>query len=152
MSCVLHPLHNILYSYSRADLLSSLPSLFPFYFASQGPSLRAVPWRSLAKSRPVWAIVVAHFCNNWGFYTLLACLPTFIHQTLGFDLETVSLPLFCIDSKQWMWRLQSLAMIQCNFVGPQTLKFLKIFPSLSLSLSLSIAALFYVILCVAYCF
>lgn len=27
---------------------------------------------------PVWAIVSAHFCENWGFYTLLTQLPTFM--------------------------------------------------------------------------
>jgi len=27
---------------------------------------------------PVWAIVCAHFCENWGFYTMLTQLPTFM--------------------------------------------------------------------------
>lgn len=29
-------------------------------------------------SPPVWAIVAAHFSENWGFYTMLTQLPTFM--------------------------------------------------------------------------
>lgn len=39
----------------------------------------------LFKSKAVWAIVVAHFCNNWSLYVLLSWLPTFVTQGLGFD-------------------------------------------------------------------
>jgi len=38
-----------------------------------------------ARSKPVWAIVVAHFCNNWSLYVLLSWLPTFVNQGLGVD-------------------------------------------------------------------
>ena len=41
-------------------------------------------------SPAVLAIVVAHFCNNWGFYTLLTCLPTFLKETLCLDIAEVS--------------------------------------------------------------
>ena len=38
-----------------------------------------------ARCRPVWAIVVAHFCNNWSLYVLLSWLPTFVNKGLGVD-------------------------------------------------------------------
>ncbi|KAL1131947.1 hypothetical protein AAG570_011558, partial [Ranatra chinensis] len=44
------------------------------------------PWKEFLKSLPVWAIVCAHFCENWGFYTLLTQLPTFMKDTMNFDL------------------------------------------------------------------
>ncbi|XP_066907843.1 vesicular glutamate transporter 3 [Halyomorpha halys] len=44
------------------------------------------PWKEFVKSMPLWAIVMAHFCENWGFYTLLTQLPTFMKDTLNFDL------------------------------------------------------------------
>ncbi|XP_071455292.1 sialin-like [Hetaerina americana] len=44
------------------------------------------PWKKIITSMPVWAIVISHFCENWGFYTLLTQLPTFVKDTLGFDL------------------------------------------------------------------
>ncbi len=37
------------------------------------------------RSKPVWAIIVAHFCNNWSLYVLLSWLPTFVTQGLGVD-------------------------------------------------------------------
>ena len=48
----------------------------------------------------IWAIVVCHFCANWGTYVLLAWMPTYINKGLGVDFASVgifrhdSLPLF----------------------------------------------------------
>ncbi|KAB0797493.1 hypothetical protein PPYR_08486 [Photinus pyralis] len=44
------------------------------------------PWKSILTSMPVWAIVVGHFSENWGFYTLLTQLPTFMKDILQFEL------------------------------------------------------------------
>lgn len=49
----------------------------------------SIPWKSVFTSLPVWAIVVAHFCENWGFYTLLTELPTYMKNRLHFDLGRV---------------------------------------------------------------
>jgi ACS family sodium-dependent inorganic phosphate cotransporter len=49
------------------------------------------PWGRLLKSPAVWAIVVCHFCNNWGGYVLLAWMPTYITQALGVDYAAVGL-------------------------------------------------------------
>nr|XP_026696646.1 sialin [Ciona intestinalis] len=47
----------------------------------------SVPWWEIATSKRVWAISIAHFCNNWGFYTLLTCLPTYLKDVLKFDIQ-----------------------------------------------------------------
>ncbi len=47
------------------------------------------PIREFLKSMPVWAIIVAHFCNNWSLYVLLSWLPTFINKGLGVDYASV---------------------------------------------------------------
>ena len=36
------------------------------------------PWKSMMTSKAVWAIILAHFAENWGFYTLLTGLPMFM--------------------------------------------------------------------------
>ena len=41
-----------------------------------------VPWAQILTSPPVWAIVIAHFCSAWGFYTMLTCMPTYFKQAL----------------------------------------------------------------------
>ncbi|GLG97099.1 Putative inorganic phosphate cotransporter [Gryllus bimaculatus] len=47
------------------------------------------PWKRFFTSLPVWAIMIAHFSENWGFYTLLTELPTFMKDILHFDLLQV---------------------------------------------------------------
>ncbi|MFC1720139.1 ACS family MFS transporter [Pseudomonadota bacterium] len=50
---------------------------------------RAVPWRRILRAKPVWAIIVAHFCNNWGLYVLLAWMPSYFSSQLGIKLSSV---------------------------------------------------------------
>ena len=45
---------------------------------SSEESMMSVPWRAMFTSRAVWAIIIAHFAENWGFYTLLTGLPMFM--------------------------------------------------------------------------
>lgn len=45
------------------------------------------PWKAMLTSPPVWAIVAAHFSENWGFYTMLTQLPTFMNDVLDFKLD-----------------------------------------------------------------
>ena len=47
----------------------------------------ATPWKAMMKSKAVWAIIVAHFAENWGFYTLLTGMPTFMKDVLGYKLD-----------------------------------------------------------------
>ena len=64
-------------------------------FSPSGPSSsdedRAVPWRAIVSSTPVRALAYVHFCNNWGFYVLLAWLPSYFTQELGVTLTNASL-------------------------------------------------------------
>lgn len=46
--------------------------------ANQHPKFRDAPWKDILTSKAVWAIVVAHFAESWGFFTLLTELPSFL--------------------------------------------------------------------------
>jgi ACS family sodium-dependent inorganic phosphate cotransporter-like MFS transporter 5 len=48
----------------------------------------AIPWRNILTSMPVWACVAVHFANNWGYYTLLTCLPKFMNDVLHFNVAS----------------------------------------------------------------
>ena len=50
-----------------------------------------IPWTHFLKYKAVWAIAVAHFCNNWTLYVLLSWAPTFINKGLGVELASVGL-------------------------------------------------------------
>jgi len=49
-----------------------------------------IPWLSFAKSLPLYALAVAHFTCNWGYYTLLTSLPQYFKHILHFDIKSVS--------------------------------------------------------------
>jgi len=55
------------------------------------PTERAIPWRRLLAAPAVWAIIVAHFCNNWGLYVLLAWLPSYFKSTFGVGIADAGL-------------------------------------------------------------
>ncbi|XP_063701161.1 vesicular glutamate transporter 1-like [Culicoides brevitarsis] len=63
---------------------------------AQRKTVPPTPWRKIWTSTAVWAIIFAHFSENWGYYTLLTQLPTFLNDVIGFDLTkagfTSSLP------------------------------------------------------------
>ncbi|GAB6019422.1 hypothetical protein CHUAL_001003 [Chamberlinius hualienensis] len=46
----------------------------------------AVPWKRIFSSKSFWALILCHFGYNWGFYTLLQQIPTYMNDILGFSL------------------------------------------------------------------
>jgi len=54
-------------------------------------SEKSIPWTAFAKSPAVWAMIYAHFCGNWGHYTLLSWLPTYFSQELHLNLTNAAL-------------------------------------------------------------
>jgi ACS family sodium-dependent inorganic phosphate cotransporter-like MFS transporter 5 len=71
--------HKTISHYEKQYILSSLKN--------QLSSQKSVPWKSILKSLPLWAIVVAHFSYNWTFYTLLTLLPTYMKDILRFNVQ-----------------------------------------------------------------
>lgn len=50
------------------------------------PRGEPIPWKLLLSKAPVWALIVCHFCHNWGTFILLTWMPMYYNQVLGFDL------------------------------------------------------------------
>ncbi|XP_077215074.1 sodium-dependent phosphate transport protein 1, chloroplastic-like isoform X3 [Tasmannia lanceolata] len=48
--------------------------------------VRTIPWRLILSKAPVWALIVSHFCHNWGTFILLTWMPTYYNQVLKFNL------------------------------------------------------------------
>ena len=68
----------------------------------------AAPWKRILSNRAVWAIIIAHFCNNWSLYVLLSWMPTFINKGLGVDYASVG----------WLTMIRSLAsFVTLNIAG-----------------------------------
>lgn len=41
-----------------------------------------IPWRLILSKAPVWALIISHFCHNWGTFILLTWMPTYYNQVL----------------------------------------------------------------------
>jgi MFS transporter, ACS family, solute carrier family 17 (sodium-dependent inorganic phosphate cotransporter), other len=46
-----------------------------------------IPWGRILRERAVWAIVIAHLCNNFGFYIILLWLPSYLTKNFGVPME-----------------------------------------------------------------
>lgn len=45
----------------------------------------------LLSRKEVWAIILSHFCHNWGVFILLTWMPSYYASVLGFDLASAGL-------------------------------------------------------------
>lgn len=52
-----------------------------------GQSIPPIPWTSIIKSVPFWAILLAHMGHNYGYETLMTELPTYMKQILHFSIK-----------------------------------------------------------------
>ncbi|KAM2346809.1 hypothetical protein EV2_010879 [Malus domestica] len=48
--------------------------------------VKVIPWKLILSKPPVWALIVCHFCHNWGTSILLTWMPTYYNQVLKFNL------------------------------------------------------------------
>ncbi|XP_055339515.1 sialin-like [Paramacrobiotus metropolitanus] len=46
-----------------------------------------VPWKAILRSVPVWTVCVGAFGHNWGFYTLLTNIPSYLSKVLHFSIQ-----------------------------------------------------------------
>ncbi|KAK4787527.1 hypothetical protein SAY86_011360 [Trapa natans] len=53
-----------------------------------------IPWKLILSKAPVWALIISHFCHNWGTFILLTWMPTYYNQVLKFNLAESGL--FCV--------------------------------------------------------
>ncbi|KAB5520386.1 hypothetical protein DKX38_024705 [Salix brachista] len=42
--------------------------------------VKTIPWGLILSKAPVWALIVSHFCHNWGTFILLTWMPTYYNQ------------------------------------------------------------------------
>lgn len=56
--------------------------------------VKTIPSKLLLSKAPVWALIVSHFCHNWGTFILLTWMPTYYNQVLKFNLTESGI--FCV--------------------------------------------------------
>ncbi|RZB39599.1 inorganic phosphate cotransporter [Asbolus verrucosus] len=48
------------------------------------------PWKEIMTSLPVWAILIAHCGQNWGFWTLMTEIPLYMSHVMNFQIKSNS--------------------------------------------------------------
>lgn len=48
------------------------------------------PWKAIFTSVPMWALIIVHCGQNWGYWTLITELPTYMNDVLEYNLVDVS--------------------------------------------------------------
>lgn len=48
------------------------------------------PWRSILTSLPFWVLVLVQCAQNFGFYTMLTQIPSYLNYVMEFDIKTVT--------------------------------------------------------------
>ncbi|MBU94905.1 MAG: MFS transporter [Balneola sp.] len=59
--------------------------------APASENAEALPFSKWRSNLPLWAITVAHFCNNYSLFVFLSWLPIFIKDGLGVPMAAVGL-------------------------------------------------------------
>lgn len=67
---------------AERDYIESMPG-------SSSERQRTTPWKSILTSKPFWALLISHCANNWGFWTLLTQIPSYMKDVLNFDIKSV---------------------------------------------------------------
>lgn len=77
----------------------------PDYQNSNINGASAVPWCTLFSRLSFWALLVANYCSNNGFYILMSWLPTFFHENFP-------------DATSWVFNVVPwLVIVPCNISG-----------------------------------
>lgn len=72
--------------------------------------VKEIPWRLILSKPPVWALIVCHFCHNWGTFILLTWMPTYYNQVSLFSFA-------CLLSTQLgVSKVRSILIISDEFM------------------------------------
>lgn len=67
-----------------------------FIFCFKNDNEKNIPWCHILRSKAVWAVVIAHSAENWGIYTMLTEMPTFLSEIMEFKMDKVTYTLFIV--------------------------------------------------------
>lgn len=58
-----------------------------FFLENVSSEKRAIPWRGILTSWPLWALVAAQIGHDWGFFTMVTDLPKYMSDVLKFNVK-----------------------------------------------------------------
>ena len=95
-------------SFVRSFVRLFVHSLILSFFSQDVP----IPWKAIFTSLPLWAIVLAHFTQTWGLYTMMSELPLYFNQRLHLNLKQVTMTTNVYTRSATHFKLQFLAIFR----------------------------------------
>lgn len=56
-----------------------------------GKTIHGTPWKEIWTSLPMWAILISHCGQNWGFWTLMTEIPSYMGHVMNFNIKANSI-------------------------------------------------------------
>ncbi|EDW09103.1 putative inorganic phosphate cotransporter isoform X2 [Drosophila mojavensis] len=105
------------------------------------------PWLSFFTSPAFLALIVAHSANNWGFWTLLTEIPSYMKNVLGKDIKSnallSALPYFAMFCMSFVFSAIAMQLNKRNCISTEVSR--KLFNSIGMWVSMcSLIGLAYV--------
>ena len=72
-----------------------------------------IPWKLILSKPPVWALIISHFCHNWGTFILLTWMPTYYNQVNGIMNWDVLIQRSSVILKRSIRRWEMAAKLWC---------------------------------------
>ena len=54
---------------------------------SVNKTAKKTPWKAIFTSVPMWALIIVHCGQNWGYWTLITEMPTYMAAVLRYDIQ-----------------------------------------------------------------
>ncbi|XP_031833740.1 putative inorganic phosphate cotransporter isoform X2 [Nomia melanderi] len=54
--------------------------------ASPDNTTKSLPWKAIFTSVPMWALIIVHCGQNWGYWTLITEMPSYMKGVLKYDI------------------------------------------------------------------
>lgn len=48
---------------------------------------KGVPWRDIFRQKPVWALIIAQFCQSWSFWLVVTWMPRYYQDLFNVDIK-----------------------------------------------------------------
>ncbi|XP_076262233.1 putative inorganic phosphate cotransporter isoform X3 [Rhynchophorus ferrugineus] len=109
-----------IFSYNRPSVHPSISDAEKFYIEaslghSESQEKPKTPWKAIWTSVPLWAIIITHCGQNWGFWTLMTEIPTYMDKVMNFEIKSNSalsaLPYFVLWILSFFMSFASDALI-----------------------------------------
>lgn len=65
----------------------------------------SMPWLAILTSVPLWSVFIMHIGHNWGYYTLLTLLPSYLSNIQHFELKSNGLLSALPYATKWIFAL-----------------------------------------------